>query len=184
MAMPITRHYTAADLAAMPDDGQRYEVIRGQLLVTPTPGGRHQPIVARLFRSLSHYLEPGALADQLLMAPGDITLAYDTLVQPDIFVGDTAPFLKSGKWIDLTTLYLVVEVISPASVRTDRTLKRLEYQRYGIPEYWIVDGDLRQMEVWTPEAKAPVIERERLTWRHQAIDDECVIDLVRLFDFG
>jgi len=184
MAMPVTRHYTAADLATMPDDGQRYEVIRGELVVTPGPGGRHQPIVTQLFFRLAQYLDAHGLLPQLLTPPGDITLAYDTLVQPDLFVGDTAPFLKSGKWVDLTALFLVVEVISPSSVRTDRTLKRLEYQRYGIPQYWIVDGDLRQVEVWAPEAKAPVIERDRLTWRHPALEVECVIDLVRLFDFG
>ena len=184
MAMPLAKHYTAADLAAMPDDGQRYEVVRGELLVTPVPGGRHQPIVTQLLSPLVRYLEAHGLLRQLLTPPADITLSFDTLVQPDLLVADTAAFLRSGKWTDVTELFLVVEVISPSSVRADRTLKRPEYQQHGIPLYWIVDGDQRQVEVWTPDAQAAVIERERLVWRHPAINDECVIELVRLFEFG
>ena len=183
MVMPVTRHYTAADLATMPDDGLRYEVVRGELLVTPSPGGHHQPIVTRLLLPLGGYLDAHGLLDQLLTPPADITLRHDTLVQPDLLVADTAPFIRSGKWTDVTTLFLAVEVISPSSVRTDRELKRPEYQQHGIAQYWIVDGDQRQVEVWAPDANAPVIERERLRWRHPALDEECVIDLERLFDF-
>jgi Uma2 family endonuclease len=184
MAMPVTRHFTAADLATMPDDGQRYEIVRGELLVTPAPGGRHQPIVTRLFLLVARYLDDHGLLDQLLTPPADITLGPDTLVQPDLLVADTAAFLRSGKWLDVSTLFLVVEVISPGTARTDRILKRPEYQQHGVPQYWIVDGDQRHVEVWTPDAHAPVIERGRLAWRHPVLDGECVIDLVRLFDFG
>jgi len=182
--MPASHHFTAADLATMPDDGQRYEVVRGELLVTPAPGGRHQPIVTRLLLTLGRYLDAHGLTNQLLTSPADITLSYDTLVEPDLLVADTSAFLRSGKWLDVTTLFLVVEIISPSTGRADRTLKRPEYQKHGIPQYWIVDGDQRQVEIWTPGAQAPVIERERLVWRHPALDAECAIDLVRLFDFG
>lgn len=184
MAMPFPRHFTAADLATMPDDGQRYEVVRGELLVTPCPGGRHQPIVVRLFGTLWDYLKPHGLANQLLVAPADITFSRDTVLEPDLFVADTAAYLRSGEWTDVTTLFLVVEVISPSTARADRMLKRQAYQQHGIPQYWIVDGDQRHVEVWTPEAHTPVIERERLVWRHPAIEAECLIDLVKLFDFG
>ena len=184
MAMPITRHFTAADLAAMPDDGQRYEIVRGELLVTPAPRDLHQLIVTRLFGELWEYLKPHGLADQLVTAPADITFANDTVLEPDLFVADTSALLRSRKWTDVTTLFLVVEVISRSTTRNDRTTKREEYQRHGVPHYWIVDGDQRQVEVWTPDAQAPVIERERILWRHSAIADECVIDLVKLFDFG
>jgi Uma2 family endonuclease len=184
MVMPVTRHYTAADLAAMPDDGLRYEVVRGELLVTPAAGGRHQPVVIRLLLALGRYLDAHGNADQLLTPPADITLSYDTLVQPDLLVADTAAFIQSGKWTDVTALFLLVEVISPSSTRTDREKKRPEYQKHGVAQYWIVDGDQRQVEVWTPDADAPVVEREWLRWRHPALDEECVVDLVRLFDFG
>jgi Uma2 family endonuclease len=184
MGMPRPDHFTAADLATMPDDGQRYEVINGELLVTPASALRHQTIVTRLLAELLPYLQAHGLADQLLTPPADITLGPDTLVQPDLLVADTAASQRTGKWTDVTTLFLVIEVISPSTARNDRTIKRRAYQRYGVPHYWIVDAELRRVEVWTPDAQAAVIERERLVWRHPGLRDECTIDLVRLSDFG
>ncbi len=184
MVMPVSRHVTAADLATMPDDGQRYEVVGGELLVTPAPGGRHQPIVTRLFSALAKYLEAHGILDQLLTSPADVTLSDDTLVEPDLLVADTAAFLRSGRWLDLTSLFLVVEVSSPSTARADRALKRPAYQQHGVPQYWIVDGDQRQVEVWTPDARSPRIARERVVWRHPALHEDCLIDLRRLFDFG
>ena len=184
MVMPLARHATIADLAAMPDDGQRYELVRGELLVTPAPGIEHQTIVSRLFGELLIYLRPHGLADQLLTAPADITLAPDTVVQPDLFVADTAAGKRTKKWTDITKLFLTVEVSSPTTSRFDREIKRPEYQRYGIPHYWIVDCGRQHIEVWTPGAQASVVERERLAWRHPRLDDQCVIDVVKLFDFG
>jgi Uma2 family endonuclease len=184
MGMPRTDHFTVADLATMPDDGQRYEVINGELFVTPAPAASHQVIVTRLFGELWDYLKPHGFADQLLPGPADITFADDTLLEPDLLVADTAVALRTGKWTDVTTLFLVIEVISPSTARNDRTIKRRAYQQYGVPHYWIVDAVLRQVEVWTPDAAAAIIEREWLVWRHPALEDECAIDLVRLFDFG
>ncbi len=168
----------------MPDDGQRYELVRGELLVTPAPAFLHQAILTRVFAALLLYLKEHELEGQLLTAPADITLRPDTLVQPDIFVADVAAGFRTGNWTDVTDLFLVAEILSPSTARADRTLKRTAYQEYGIPVYWIVDREQAQIEVWTPDAKAPVIERERLVWRHPALEDECVIDLDRLFDFG
>ena len=184
MAMPVTRHFTAADLATMPDDGQRYELVHGELLVSPSPSGWHQMMVTRLFAALLPHLQAGGLADQLITAPADVTFTSDTVLEPDLFVADTSALLRSGQWTDVTDLFLVVEVISPSSVRADRLLKRSVYQAHGIPQYWIVDRDLRQVEVWTPDAQEPVIVRDQLVWRHAALTSDCVIDLVRLFDFG
>lgn len=184
MAMPVTRHFTAAELASMPDDGLRYEVVRGELLVTPAPAPPHQKIVTRLMLLVGQYLGAHGLADQLRTSPADITLGPDTLVQPDLLVADTAEADRTGSWTDVTDLFLVVEVLSPSTARADCTLKRAAYQAYGVPHHWIVDGDQGQVEMWTPDALAPVIAREQLVWRHPALEDACVIDLVRLFDFG
>jgi len=184
MGMPRTDRFTAADLATMPDDGQRYEVINGELLVTPAPGGRHQLIVGWLYGELRDYLKPNALANQLLLGPADITFADDTLLEPDLLVADTTAMLRSEKWTDVTTLFLVIEVISPSTARTDRTIKRIAYQQHGVPHYWIVDADQRQVEVWAPDASHAVVEREQLTWQHPALDHACTIDLVGLFDLG
>lgn len=184
MAMSVTRRSTTADLATMPDDGQRYELVRGELLVSPSPGGRHQLLLAALFGELRDHLKSHALANQLLMAPADLTFAVDTVLQPDLFVADTTGLRRTGQWSDVTTLFLVVEILSPSSAHHDRMLKRAIYQAYGVPQYWIVDGEQRLVEVWTPDASVPVIVRDRLVWRHPLLGSDCAIDLRRLFDFG
>ncbi len=183
MAMPVTRRYTAADLASMPDDGQRYELIHGGLLVTPSPRYDHQAIVTRLIVELLTYLNPHGLLHDLIIAPADITLGPDTIVQPDLLVVDSTMVQRTRLWTDVTTIHLVIEVISPSTVRVDRGAKRQLYQEREIPRYWIVDGAKRHVEVVAANAQATVTERERLAWRHPALEDECVIDLVRLFDF-
>lgn len=102
-------------------------------------------------------------------------------MQPDLFVADLDELRHSEAWSAVRTLYLVVELLRPSSLRADRFTKRRLYQEQGIPVYWIVDIDNRQVEVWTPEALFPVVERERLTWRHPAAATDCVVELPKLF---
>ena len=183
MAMPLARHYTAADLASMPDDGLRYEIVRGELLVTPAPGWRHQRVLVRLFRVLDEYLMAHGL-EQLYWSPADISLDTQTVVQPDLFVAEFGVGGRTTQWSDLKALHLAIEGVSPSSATFDRGTKRTRYQEAGIPEYWVVDDESRQIEAWTPEARFAAVQRERLVWRHPDLADGCVIDLVRLFDFG
>lgn len=180
MSMPATNYFTADAVRALPDDGNRYETVHGELLVTPAPRGIHQLILAEIFRVVDGYLSPHGVKD-LLWSPADISFSDDTLVQPDLFVGDLGAFRVSGKWEDLKVLHLVIEVVSPSSGRADRFTKRRLYQQQRIPAYWVVDVDLRQVEVWTPDAHLPTVERHQLTWRHPALDDECVVDVAKLF---
>ena len=180
MSMPLTRHFTADDVRAMPDDGNRYETVRGELLVTPPPGGKHQYFVEELVDIVGAYLKSNGL-ERPFRVTADISFDRDTLVQPDIFVADLTVFKQTWDWADIRSFQLVVEVVSPSSEKTDRTTKRRLYQEQLIPEYWVVDIDQRQIEVWTPKARFPVIERERLTWRHPALDNDCVIELPKLF---
>jgi Uma2 family endonuclease len=180
MSMPLANYFTAADLRAMPDDGKRHEIVHGELLVTPAPGGQHQPVLGDLHLALGNYLAAHGVRG-VLFSPADISYGDDTLVQPDLFVADCTAFYQSGNWADVRTLYLVVEILSPSSVKTDRFTKRRLYQEQRIPAYWIVDIEQRQVEAWTPDALFPVIERERLTWRHPEIGDACVVDLGKLF---
>ncbi len=183
MAMPIPHHYTAEMVRALPDDGNRYETVHGELLVSPAPRPTHQQIVKRLLVALDGYLTANGRSD-VLMSPADISFDADTLVQPDLFVGDLSRLMRTGKWADLTTLYLVIEVLSPGTARADRFVKRRLYQHERIPEYWIVDGDNQQVEVWTPSDVAPRVERDGLLWRHPLLDAACEIDLVTLFARG
>jgi Uma2 family endonuclease len=179
MSMPLAHRVTADEVRAMPVDGNRYETIHGELLVTPAPGGRHQHVVMRLIRALDPYLMAHGL-EAVLTAPADISFDGETLVQPDLFVGEFAAFLSSGEWADVRRLYLVIEVLSPATARADRTVKRRLYQEQRIEEYWIVDPAQHQVEVWTPEATFPRIEREEFTWRHPLLNDACRIDVGRV----
>lgn len=180
MPMPLANHFTADAVRALPDDGNRYETVHGELLVTPAPGGRHQLILARLFRLLDTYLGAHGI-QEVLWSPADISFAIDTMVQPDLFVADLDAFRVSGKWEDLRVLHLVIEVVSPSSARSDRFTKRRLYQEQRIPAYWIVDVDQQQVEVWTPGAEFATIQRHQLTWRHPSVSEACVIDVVKLF---
>ncbi len=180
MAMPLTEYFSAAAVRALPEDGKRYETVHGELLVTPAPRGAHQLVLARLFLVLGNYLARHDL-EQILTSPADLSWGDDTLVQPDLFVADLDAFVASGQWSDVRTLHLVIEILSPSSIRTDRFTKRRLYQEQRIPVYWIVDTERRQVEVWTPEAQFPVIEREQLVWQHPALEAGCLINLDGLF---
>jgi len=133
MAAPV--YYTADMVRAMPDDGNRYEVVYGELLVTPAPRVWHQVLVQRLTFAIELYLrrEPAGL---VLNAPADISWGRDVLVQPDVFVV-LPEEARTLTWSRMQTLLLVAEVPSPSTARGDRMLKRL----------------------------LPAIERERLVWQ-------------------
>lgn len=180
MSMPLPSHFTAEQVRAFPDDGNRYELVHGELLVTPAPGGRHQLIIARLVRALDRYLMDHG-REELLTAPADISWDDDTLVQPDIFVGDLDRFMQTLEWADIRELRLVVEVLSPSTRRADRGAKRRLYQERRIPQYWIVDGTRGSVEVWTPDASEPTVERQALRWRHPALGEDCLVDLGTVF---
>src|SRR5438034_30880 len=112
-------------------------------------------------------------------SPADISSAPDTLVQPDLFVVPLEE-ARTLQWTGIRHLLLVAEVLSPSSARADRFTKRRWYQEAGVPHYWLVDADARAVEMWTPEARFPTIERERLTWKPEGAKDSFVLDLGEL----
>lgn len=177
MAAPI--YYTADQVRALPDDGNRYEVVHGELLVTPAPRLLHQEVVRRLLVSLSRYLESEPVA-HVLPAPADISWGPDTLVQPDVFVIPLEQ-ARTLDWVRIKDLLLVAEVLSPSSARADRFTKRIEYQRHGVPQYWVVDADQQQVEVWTPDDTAPRFERNRLVWHPAGAARAFELELWELF---
>lgn len=177
MATPL--YYTADMVRALPDDGNRYETVHGELLVTPAPHLWHQEVVARLFVPLRGYLEREPVG-HALASPADISWAPDVLVQPDVFVADRDQ-VRTMDWEQIRHLLLAVEVLSPSSARADRFTKRRLYQEVGIPAYWIVDPDRRLVEVWTPGARAPEVERERLRWHPAGAVTPFTLDLEELF---
>ena len=179
MGMAAPLYYTADMVRAMPDDGNRYEVVYGELLVTPAPRPWHQVVVQRLSLALGNYLEREPLG-LVLSSPADISWGPDVLVQPDVFVVPTDE-ARTLTWSRMRTLLLVAEVLSPSSIKGDRFLKRLRYREAGVPLYWVVDADERTVEVWTPADDFPAIARERLQWQPAAAAQPLTLRLEELF---
>ncbi len=182
MAMPaLVPHYTAREIRAFPDHRVRYEVIRGELFVTPAPGWRHQQAVLEVATLLREYLERTGMG-RVTVAPFEVELTPDSAVQPDVLV------LLANRESRLTParLYgppsLVVEVVSYSSKRTDRLQKRQLYQEEGVPEYWIVDAEARRVERWRPGDEEPEVLAVRLDWQPAAAAPALEIDLVQLFE--
>lgn len=179
MGMVAPVYYSADMVRALPDDGNRYETVHGELLVTPSPRLWHQWVLGRLYRVLNEYLD-GVPAGVLLMSPADISWSHDTLVQPDLFVCDVEQ-ARTLDWKNVTRLLLVIEILSPSTARYDRFTKRRLYQEVRIPAYWIVDPDQHLVEVWTPDASTPTVERERVVWHPGGAAEAFVVELAELF---
>jgi Uma2 family endonuclease len=181
MPMPLAvPRYTAAEVRRFPDDHLRYEVIRGELFVTPAPGTRHQRAVRELCAALHRYVTAHALGEAL-PAPFEVEFTDDTAVQPDVLVM-LEP--QQGR-LTAARLYgppaLAIEVVSYSSRRTDRLQKRQLYQEEGVPEYWIVDTDARHVERWRPGATSPEVVTRALAWQPVASLPALSIDLAELF---
>jgi Uma2 family endonuclease len=164
---------------ALPADGNSYETVRGELLVTPAPRIWHEEVVYRLVIALREYLRAEPVG-HAFGSRSDISWGPDTLVEPDVFVAPLEE-VRTLEWAKVKTLLLVVEVLSPSSRRADRFTKRVEYQRQNIPCYWIVDPDGRQVETWSPADTFPVFERERLVWRPAGAARPFELSLEELF---
>ncbi len=181
MALPTmsSHDWTIEKLHALPDDGNRYEIIDGVLYVTPSPGVPHQRALSELVR----YVWPCAYAAGLMpmLSPADIVFSERTVLQPDLFVFAELPGAPVRAWSDIPTLRLAVEVLSPGTARVDRTVKRTTYQENGVWEYWIVDARARVIERWRPDSR----EAERLTtslsWQPVATYPPLHMDVAQYF---
>lgn len=181
MGMPEhATQWTAEMVRALPDDGNRYEVVDGELLVTPAPAELHQRAVTLLAIELGSYARAQG-GVEALVSPADLELDPQGMVQPDVFVQGFVDGRPSIAWNSGAPLHLVVEVLSPSTSRADRTIKRRRFQRAGIPEYWIVDLDARVIERWRPEDKRPAILGERITWHAPGAREPLTIELGPLF---
>jgi Uma2 family endonuclease len=162
--MPLTaRRYTVDEVLAFPPDGNRYELVAGELLVTPSPSQPHQLVLGELHWALFTYLRPHRHLGRLFMAPADIIWSPDDYVQPDLLVVPTSEV--TGNWRDCQNLLLAAEVSSPSSARYDRVTKRQLYQERNVLTYWVVDPDARLVEVWHPADERPQIVTGTLTWQ-------------------
>jgi len=135
LPLPAHREWTVADLEGLPDDGPRYELLDGLLLVTPAPVLAHQDVVGNLYLLL-RAARPDTMS--VLFAPVDWQPDLNTSLQPDLLV-----VRKTDRGIKNITapLVLAVEVLSPSTRRKDLLLKRSKYQDCGVPSYWVIDPD-------------------------------------------
>jgi Uma2 family endonuclease len=179
MGMPdMLDRWTRERVLALPDDGHRYELFDGALLVTPSPSAIHQLAISALWEALLPFVSRQGLG-RILTSPADLSLGGDQLSQPDLFVMPSVPADRA--WASFPNPILVVEILSPGTARFDRTIKRRRFQRSGIPEYWIVDLDARIIERWRPEDLRPEVADQRLTWWPEGASAEFTLELERWF---
>jgi Uma2 family endonuclease len=139
--LPRGRGLTIDDLGAMPDDGRRYELIDGVLLVSAMPVPIHQ----RMGFLLNRLLDDAAPRDLWVLGPVDVELGQDTMVEPDLIVAPRASF--NDKRLPVAPL-LAVEVLSPSTAITDLNVKFARYERAGIASYWVLDPKRPGLVVW------------------------------------
>ncbi len=187
MGMPaIRRRWTTAEVRDLMDESRkwpRYELISGELIVTPAPSVVHQVAVTEILRFVLPYLEQQEVGITLT-PPADLELQPGTITQPDIFIVPRRATPETDAlptWEDITSLLLAVEIISPSSIRTDRVDKRDLYMEGGVAEYWIVDLDGRMIERWIPTRQTPEVLRTSLEWLPPGAVTPLTIDLTELF---
>jgi Uma2 family endonuclease len=176
MAMAISVPlYTVDDLENFPDDGNRYELLDGVLLVTPQAAASHQIVASRIQTELAISLQKPGLAH--VVGPGAVVRMPNTQLQPDILVYP-ARFSPSTDWRKITEHWLAVEVLSRSSRIYDREFKRDAYFALGLRQVWLVDWRDRSVEVCAAKGKSSVV-RDTIRWRIAGAD--VAINLLEVF---
>lgn len=173
--MPQKLSWTREDLSRLPDDGNRYEVLGGALLVTPPPSDAHQEIVAWL----SAYLTPFVMEHTpgLVHHPRSVVVIGTEQLEPDLMVRPIAPLRG---WEQAPLPILVIEVISRSTRQRDLEAKRRFYMRAGIAEYWIVDRHARAV-VRCTASEAQERVTTVLTWAPEGAPATLDLDVAALF---
>lgn len=164
LGLPRGRALTRDDLDAMPDDGHRYELLDGILIVSPSPRFLHQRASSHLFLALDA-ATPAELV--VLYAPFDVALAQDTVIQPDLLVAPLKAF--TARDLPVAPL-LAVEVLSPSTRRIDLLLKKERLQRAGCQHYWVVDPEVPSVTAWT------LVDGEYVEQAHAEDDEHFAVD--------
>jgi Uma2 family endonuclease len=180
MAMPLPLPtFTTDDLRDFPEDGQRYELLEGVLLVTPAPGSAHQVVLSRIVGAIQSYLATSQEA--YVVSPGEIEIAPKTLLEPDLLVFP-ATYAPGTAWRKIRGWWLAAEVFSPSSRVYDREYKRDAYLSLGVREAWLVDLDERAVFVSRRgEPDRDVRYSGELAWSPAEMREPLAIDVAQLF---
>ena len=177
MGMALTLpQYTIAELDLLPDDGNRYEILAGTLLVTPSPGSAHQGVAAMLSAMFATYLRGRRLG---LFSPGVVTLPPLTQLEPDLLIVPPR-FAPGTPWVEITEHWLAVEILSRSSRIYDREFKRDAYLALGVREVWLVDVRERSVEVCVRKGAGRVV-RDAVTWTSPGDELSVRVELAELF---
>jgi Uma2 family endonuclease len=160
--MNTSVRFSYEDLLQLPDDGKRHEIIGGELYTMPSPSPRHQDIVGEFFLELKLFLRSNPLG-RAFVAPIDVIFHIDDVVIPDVvFVSKERQDIVSKRGIEGAP-DLVVEVISPSSVKRDLELKRKLCQREGVFVYIAVEPEAERVHVWDGDKSFVLAKDEMLT---------------------
>lgn len=145
--MAVNTRLTYEDYCLLPNDGKRYEVIEGELFVTPPPIPRHQRAVTRLTTELASFVKNHRLGE-VFVSPIDVVFSEYDVVEPDVvFISRARASIVKEKFISGAP-DLVVEVISETTAKVDRAAKLKLYARFGVQEYWIIDPGNQSAEIY------------------------------------
>ncbi len=188
MPLPAKQErFTFADVLVW-DEDERIEIINGEAFMMATPSSRHQEISMELSRQLANFLEgkrcrvyPAPFGVRLFEQDGDSPENVDTIVEPDISV--VCDRNKIDKHGCKGAPDMVIEILSPSSLRHDRLVKLNLYQRAGVREYWIVDPENRSVQVFTLDGGALKIREDYGPQDVAKVNvlDGCFIELSKVF---
>ena len=176
MANRVRKFWTFEELESLPDDGNKYELIHGELFVTPPPTNSHETILARITRILDAYVAAHDLG-YVYRPRSVIRVTPNTEVEPDLMVRQPSEGLD---WHEAPLPILVAEVASDSTRRRDRVHKRGLYTELGIPEYWMIDGDDRTVCVARPDRDDTTTDSQ-LVWHPEGPEVPLVISLSDIF---
>jgi Uma2 family endonuclease len=153
MALETTTRLTYEDFLRLPDDGNRYEIIDGELFVNPSPVPQHQRLVRKIVGRFDRYFEEHG-GGEVFPAPLDVKFDNVNVVEPDVLVIRTDRASIVGPKNVQGAPNLVVEVLSDGTRRLDEIKKKKLYDQGGVDEYWIVDGELELVKIYRRTAAA------------------------------
>lgn len=171
------KRWTLEELHSLPDDGNKYELIDGELFVTPPPSEEHEAILVRLSRILEPFVASNNLG--FVYTPRAVIRVAGSEAEPDRMVRRPKP--KEGRdWDDAPIPILVVEVLSGSTRRRDLQGKRAFYTSAGVEEYWIVDPENRNVRI-VRSGRPDVVTEDALIWSPSAATGSLSVAVPKLF---